>query len=290
MKEYLSIKEFAKLSGIEQTTLRYWDDIGLFSPAKRDPENNYRYYTHEQIIAVKFITVLSELNIPLRIIADIQEGRSPEKIVNLIEHQERVLDREMNKLREQYSVLHARLEMINYGKYISNGFNYLYGARVLGDNTSTEGVWVDETQIVTLERESRSYVLGPPNDWSGSGEQFYDVFIEFCKAAADLRINLSLPVGGYHDDIKSFLNAPSEPNRFFSFDPTGNRIIPAGKYVTGYFRGYYGELGELPDRIAAHLKEHKLKAKGPVYTLYLLDEVCIADPSQYLGQIRVAVS
>ena len=289
MKDYLSIKEFAKLSGIEQTTLRYWDDIGLFSPAKRDPENNYRYYTHEQIIAVKFITVLSELNIPLRIIADIQDGRTPEKIVNLIEHQERVLDREMNKLREKFSVLHARLEMINYGKYISSGFYYLDGARLLGDNDSPEGVWVDGTKIVTLQREERTYVLGPPNEWE-EGKNFYEAFIKFCKSAEDLRINLSLPVGGYHNDFKSFMKRASEPDRFFSFDPTGNRIIPAGKYVTGYFRGYYGELGDLPDRVAAYLKQNKLKAKGPVFTLYLLDEVCISDPSQYLGQIRVAVT
>jgi effector-binding domain-containing protein len=73
-------------------------------------------------------------------------------------------------------------------------------------------------------------------------------------------------------------------------DPTGNRIIPSGKYLTAFFRGYYGEPGDLSDRVETYLKEHKLKARGPVFTLYLLDEICLADTTQYLGQIRVAVS
>jgi len=68
MKNQLTIKEFSELSGIDASTLRYWDEIGLFSPAHRNTENNYRYYAPTQIIAINFITVLSRLNIPLKTI------------------------------------------------------------------------------------------------------------------------------------------------------------------------------------------------------------------------------
>ena len=74
MKDFLSTQEFSKLSGIATSTLRYWDDIGLFSPRKRNPENNCRYYTPDQMIAVKFITVLSDLKIPLKIISDAEKN------------------------------------------------------------------------------------------------------------------------------------------------------------------------------------------------------------------------
>ena len=80
MKDFLTVREFSKLSGIEVTTLHYWDDCGLFSPAKRDPENNYRCYTPDQIIGVNFITVLKSLNIPLKIINEIENERNPESI------------------------------------------------------------------------------------------------------------------------------------------------------------------------------------------------------------------
>ena len=265
MNKYLTIKEFSKLSGIEQTTLRYWDDIGLFSPTRRDPENNYRYYTPEQIIAVNFVTVLSELNIPLKTIGEIERGRTPEKIERLIMNQEIQLDSEMQKLRERYAIVHTRHDLINFGIKLR-----------------------DIDQIAVLQRDAKPYVLGPRNKWE-PGEPFYEYFMNFCNSADELRVNLSFPIGSYHDDMGSFLRAPGEPDHFFSIDPAGNRRMEAGKYLVGFSRGYYGEFGDLAERMSAFSKENKLKPHGPVYTIYLLDEICLADPEQYLAQICVAV-
>jgi effector-binding domain-containing protein len=49
-------------------------------------------------------------------------------------------------------------------------------------------------------------------------------------------------------------------------------------------------MGDLPERMNAYAEENALTVSGPVYTLYLHDEICIKDPSQYLVQICVAVS
>jgi len=289
MKELLTIKEFSKLSGIEQTTLRYWDDIGLFSPAKRDPENNYRYYSPQQIIAVNFITVLSELNIPLKTISEMEQERTPERIVRLIASQEMQLDMEMRKLRERYSIIHIRRELINYGIKLCDGFTVVDGIRVDDEMpTEEEGLWIDTSEIAVLRRENKAFILGPRNHWK-SGEPFYEYFMNFCNMADELRMNLSFPIGGYHDDMESFLRAPGEPDFFFSIDPTGNRRREAGKYLVGFCRGYYGELGDVADRMAVYAEENALTLHGPVFTMYLLDEICMRDPDQYLAQICVAV-
>jgi len=118
VKERLSIKEFARFSRIEQTTLRYWDDIGLFSPSRRDPVNNYRYYSLEQIIAVKFIAVLSDLNVPLKAIANIEQDRDPEKIIELISGKERQLGLELLRIQQQFSILHTRRRLIEEGNRV----------------------------------------------------------------------------------------------------------------------------------------------------------------------------
>ena len=264
MDKYLTIKEFSRLSGVEQTTLRYWDDIGLFSPSKRDPDNNYRYYSSQQIIAVNFITVLSELNIPLKTIGEVEKERTPEKIERLIAAQEVQLNYEMRKLRERYSIIHTRRELINYG------------------------IKVQEDKIDILQKEARPFILGPRNSWE-PGEAFYKYFIDFCSLADELRINLSFPIGSYHDDMESFLKAPGEPDYFYSIDPTGNRKMEAGKYLVGYARGYYGEFGDLNLRMKEYGEKHKLAFHGPVYTMYLFDETCLVDPDQYLAQVCVAV-
>lgn len=289
MKDYLSVKEFSRLSGIEQTTLRYWDNIGLFSPAKRDPENNYRYYSPQQVIAVNFITVLSELGIPLKTIGKREKDRSPEKMVELIEQQGKRLDMEMRRLRECYSIIHTRLEMINYGRRLSEGFNMLNGVRLEDDFLPDNVIHVDENYVGVLYREEKSIILGPRNEVA-KGESFYDSFMKFCTSASELRLNLSFPIGGYHDNYISFFKSdPTVPDYFFSLDPTGNRRLESGNYLTGFTRGDYGDFGDLPRRMESYAAEQKLSMSGPLYTLYLHDEICVKDPDKYLVQVCVKV-
>ena len=288
MDRYLTIKEFSKLSGIEQTTLRYWDDIGLFSPMKRDPENNYRYYAPQQIISVNFITVLSDLNIPLKTISEMDSERNPEKIDRLIMNQEVQLDNEMRKLRERYSIIHTRRELINFGIRLVEGFSVVDGEMTYDDSLKEKSSWVDVDKIAVLRKKEKAFILGPRNNWQ-PGEPFYKCFMDFCNSANDLRFNLSFPIGAYHDDMDSFLRAPGEPDYFISIDPAGNRKIEAGKYLVGFARGFYGEFGDLAERMMDYCEKNELTLHGPVYTMYLLDEICVAEPDQYLSQVCTAV-
>ncbi len=45
----MKIGQFAEISGIPIKTLRYYDTIGLFTPAHVDPSTNYRYYSQAQL-------------------------------------------------------------------------------------------------------------------------------------------------------------------------------------------------------------------------------------------------
>ena len=48
MKKYYSISETAEILGVSKETLRRWDNSGKFK-SSRNPINNYRVYTYEQI-------------------------------------------------------------------------------------------------------------------------------------------------------------------------------------------------------------------------------------------------
>ncbi|MCL2332568.1 MAG: MerR family transcriptional regulator [Actinomycetia bacterium] len=266
MKDALSIKEFSKLSGIEVTTLRYWDDIGLFSPERRDPNNDYRYYSPWQIIAVNFVTVLRNLGIPLKMIREIEKTRSPENIMDLIEHQEHLLDKEIRRLLEAHSVIRTRRELIRLGQ----------GA--------------DATQITVVKQPERAIILGPPNEEHREPGSFFASFIHFCNCADELHINLDYPIGGRHESAERFFACPSEPDYFFSLDPHGTAVRAAGLYLTAYAYGHYGVFNDLPERMAAYSDENDLVCEGPVYVTYLYDEVSMKDPAQYLSQICIAVS
>ena len=265
MSKILSIQEFAKLSGIETSTLRYWDEIGLFSPLERNPETNYRYYSTAQLLALNFVTVLSDLEIPLKTIARLREERDPDKLLALLEKQEHAMDMEMRRLRQRYSIIHARRELINMG------------AKIYEPTISVE--YFDEKQMIKW----------PRNDY-GKGDTFIEPLAAYVPYIGEKHINLSFPVGGFYDNMKSFARAPDCPDHFISIDPVGAHMRKAGEYLVGYARGYYGKVGNLPGKMLEYAKAHSLKYHGPVYLVYLWDEFCTDDTSQYLAQSCVAIT
>jgi DNA-binding transcriptional MerR regulator len=265
MKEdqLLSMKAFSDFIGISQSTLRYYDEIGLFCPVLRK-ENNYRYYLPQQIITIKIIHVLTTLGVPLKQISEVENGRRPEVIQEILTAQERVLDAQIRSIQESYSIIHTLRQLIQVGCAAN----------------------VDE--ISECQSEEQALVMGPVNDFKDY-KSFYETFIHFCKQAPDLRINLSYPVGGYFESMDAFLEAPSQPTRFFSLDPNGQHRKSGGRYLTGYTRGYYGQMGDTPERLAAYADAHNLCFCGPLYVIYLHDEICIKDPNQYLSATSVLV-
>jgi len=265
MTDTLTIHEFSKLSGVESSTLRFWDEIGIFTPVLRNPENNYRHYSPAQLLALNFITTLSELEIPLKTIAELRKERDPEQFLDLLEKQERLMDMEMRSLRQRYSIIHARRELVNMG------------------------MKVDVNAISVMHFEERAMFLWPRNEYK-EGENFIAPLAAFVASTGDYHINLSFPVAGYFDNMESFAKAPECPDHFLSIDPIGTFSRKAGDYLVGYARGYYGEIGDLPERMTAYAKEHSINIHGPVYTIYLHEEISTADPSQYLAMCSIAVS
>ena len=265
--QFMSIKQFARFTGVSQTTLRYYDEIGLLPAASRAEGNNYRVYEPSQRRLLNFINVLIDLGISLTEIKEIKEARTPESLLNLLSQQEIILDRQLHDLRTAYSIIHA------YRRNIQNG--------LLGD----------ENKIALEALEEARFVLGPANAFrAGEGDMFGDPYTHFCEEAREYRINLRYPIGGYHYDMESFSAAPGQPDKYFSLDPIGNCTREAGQYLTAYKRGDHSGYGDLPEKMAAYARERGLYPTGPVYTLYLLDEISTRDPGQYLLHIAVGVT
>jgi len=264
MNDYLSIHEFSKIADIEASKLRYWDEIGLFSPIMRDPDNNYRYYSVAQLFALNFVTVMSELQIPLKTIAKLREERDPEQLLALLEKQEKRMDKEMRDLRQRYSIVHARRELINYG--------------LKADANAVDVMYRDETEMV----------LWPKNAY-GDGENFLTPLAAHIAQMKQYNISLSFPVGAYHNNMDSFVNKTGQPEHFFTIDPTGVHMRKEGEYLVGFARGPYGEVGDLPQRMSACIRERSLTVHGPVYITYLHDEICTNDSNLFLAQACIAV-
>ena len=263
----LSINEFAELVGMTVSALRHYDKEGVFHPAQRgkDGGNLYRYYTPMQITAVKMIRVLSEIGVPLKTIKQLGAYRAPTDLIKLLsENRHRVVD-EIQFLQEVSSVIGTFLDL-------------LY-----------EGISANESDISVLKMPEKQIILGDKNDFNDV-VSFYREFTCFCNAEHSPKLNMSYPIGGYFESMEVFLSEPSRPTRFFSVDPKGHEKKEAGLYLVGYTRGYYGQTNDLSQRMAAYAKKNGIIFSGPVYNIFLFDEISISDSSQYLLQASASVT
>ncbi len=71
------IGEFSKLAQVSGRLLRYYDELGLFSPEHTDPQSGYRYYSAQQLPRLNRILVLKELGLSLEQIARLLAEDSP---------------------------------------------------------------------------------------------------------------------------------------------------------------------------------------------------------------------
>jgi len=261
--ELMSIKDFSELTGIKQSTLRYFDDIGLFTPAARG-ENGYRYYSPVQTITINSIKLLHELDMPIKMVSELEKNRDPELLLKVLTEKNDELESAFIKLQKSLNVVKTLKRNIQVG------------------------LAADETVIETRFLEEQPISIGQENDFRGS-EMFYDAFIDFILKAKQYKIDLRLPVGGVFNTFESFADQPGKPNNFFSVDPGGLDKQIAGVYLVGYARGYYGETGNLVARMQEYIKKNDIKTIGHVYGLYLHDELSIRDIHEYLFQAKVLV-
>jgi DNA-binding transcriptional MerR regulator len=105
-----TIGQFSRICQISAKALRHYEKLGLLIPDRVDDYNQYRYYSPEQVDAVKAILFLKDLGIPLKTIKLIvEQGSQPEHIEN-------ALQEHRNSLLEQLDTLNQRLVRLSQWK------------------------------------------------------------------------------------------------------------------------------------------------------------------------------
>jgi DNA-binding transcriptional MerR regulator len=247
-----------KMTGVSRSTLVYYDKEGILKPAMRDKFTNYRYYDPQQVITLSFIRQCLFWGIPLSEIKKLLSSRTPADFKLFLSKQHKILVDRLRTITEQLSALS------------------------IYENLIDTGLQVNEPMISIQEMSRLSIRLGEENSFRDKTvffESLYDFMNEIPKSKR------YFPLVGYYSDMDAFLSHPSEPTRFALIDPDGESEKPGCKYLVGYARGYYSQQNDLPLRMKKYAERNNLIFKGPVYKIYLHDEMCISDPSQYLYQV-----
>lgn len=82
-KEHLiSIGKLSEITNTHVKSLRYYEKLGILSPAYVNPESGYRYYSFSQISLVEAIQLCVDLDIPLKNFSDFRSEQNHSILYN----------------------------------------------------------------------------------------------------------------------------------------------------------------------------------------------------------------
>lgn len=260
----LPISQFSRSTGISRSALIYYDEIGVFHPAKRDPHNHYRYYRPEQIITANLINVLAGLSIPLEQIKKLASERSAISMLELF-------DKHRDTLQEHLDQLQQSIKLVNVFRSLLS-----------------MGADADESKVMIKTIPRWDIIIGPGAIFPPDGN-FYPPFLAFCAWAKEHNYPINFPTGGYFPDFERFYDRPAEPGNFFLLLDTNDDSPDTLEVLTAYSRGFYGQTGDISIRMKHALAARKLTPDGPVLCSFIEDEISTIDPSQFLMMATVRI-
>ena len=116
MEELFSIGEVAKYQKISKQTLIFYDKIGLFKPARVDPNNGYRYYSAAQLDYLDTILIMKKIGFSLEEIRLHMQSYTIDTSLAALQGQLQVLDRRIEELQLIRSRLRHRCRQMDAAK------------------------------------------------------------------------------------------------------------------------------------------------------------------------------
>lgn len=113
-----TIKEVSILSGLSESTLRYYEEIGLINKIDRDLSSKHRVYTEQDVDSIVAISCLNATGMSIEDIRtylfniSLDSNSAKEQIV-LLQNHERVLKDETAKLKLRREYVAIKIEYWN---------------------------------------------------------------------------------------------------------------------------------------------------------------------------------
>jgi DNA-binding transcriptional MerR regulator len=274
MKKRFRVGEVSKLFSIPQSTLRYYDEIGLFKPKYTDKENQYRYYTADQFVHLETIIFLRKIGLHIRDIQCHMEVRTPENTYEL-------LQKKLTKVQQEMYTLEMTARKINHKlSTLENGMG-LFEHQVVTYKTYPKRpvsfLYHDEPIDLNIDFEE-IYVEGMNQEKSSSLNQ--GVFTGDIGAAVD-------PNSLYHDGpilYKSLFKLLWNRNL-----TEEDAYLPEGLYACYPHKGPYEDVAKSYSLLLNELNISGYKMIGAPIEIGIIDESVVKDQQHFVTEIEIPV-
>lgn len=270
-EKFLTTGEFAALCDVPKHVLFYYDEIDLFKPAYCD-DKGYRYYSYFQYETFMMINTLKTLKMSLDDIKIYMEKRNPDIFMNLLNDKEK----EINKTIKHLKKLKKHIEVQKM--VAQTGIDY-------SDTKYKEGnIFIEELDEVNL------LLSGNPND--AINTSFSEFVIEYAKFLKSNNLSAHQKIGTmFQSDLLRLadLDVSSEFTYLYTYTnkKKGKNIYTRkkGKFLVGIHIGTYETLDETYNALLDYVDKNDIKLGKFVYEEYLLTDLSVSSPEQYVTKI-----
>ena len=253
-KTLFQIGEITKILGVTRKTLLVYEDMGLLTPAFKDPDSGYRYYSADNMTQIRSIRSLQELGLTLKEVAEYYYDTE-----NIDIHLQRLIDLR-DQLDKNIHILQVR-------------------AAKPGDLT---------VRKTSLPRQVCFCQRHLCRDVSEAAKRLRDTYIAAARTGK-MSINsrmFTMRLSPLTEALDLLCCIPVDS----SYDGPERVEFAETQALCIYYRGPYEGISAAIRALMAYVKEHKIETAGPFRSIYLEGPPNRGENSEdYITQVVVPV-
>ena len=248
------VGEVTKILGVTRKTLLVFEDMGLLTPAVKDEDSGYRYYSADNMTQIRAIRSLQTLGLSLKEVAEYYYDME-----NIDAHLQRLMD-----LR---AALDKNIQMLQVR------------AAKRGDLT------VHRTALPQQVCFCRQYQC---EDISEAANKLRDTYIAAARTGKMSMLGRMFTIRISHstENLDLMCCIPVDSG----YEGPERLEFPETPALCIYYRGPYEEMAVAMRALAAYVKENKIEVTGPFRSIYMEGPPNRGEKSgDYITQVAVPV-
>ncbi|MGF7056919.1 MerR family transcriptional regulator [Brassicibacter mesophilus] len=270
--KYYKIGKISKICNIPVRTLHHYDDIDLLKPAKIDSINNYRYYSHNQLLEINTIKYFKTAGFSLNQIKKLLKRNDLEYSQQMIKCKSEEIETNILKLTSLKNKLNVYLE-----KMTSDGQNL----------TKSVDICVKDIPV--------SYVAYSRYTGLCNQDEFYLRFTKLNNIAEKNNLQMTgTMMAIYYDDYRNFDYSQADIEVCVKVDEhreCNNAVRKFGGFLgaVAYHYGSYNTMNQTYKKMLDWLDKNNLVFIGGAVENYIIDAITTSCEYEYITEIILPV-
>ena len=279
-----TIGDISEVCNVSVKTLRYYDDIGLLKPSRRDSETNYRYYSKEQMLKLFTIRKLKSYGFSLEEIKRIIDSSSVRTTSEYLSIKSKDLKKRIKDLKILDYELESTLERLEKGATILECF---------GDETELHPE-VQEIVIEEIPKFNCLFTRRTETDYNNASVSVARWF-EMYDLAKKYKLKvIGVVISTYHNNaLDQFLKKDCDLEVcipvYGSVDTPDFKTSGGYRAVTSLHVGSHGTIINTHIRLIKWINENKHTIAGPVSEEYLISPVDVTNENDLLTKVIIPI-